>query len=119
MKLWKRNALKLFSLILCTIPPALATLYYFPIWYRESRFEIVIPGVAVMCFCLCSIPILRWVMKKIKSPAIWMVWTVAAVLLVAMEKILPQLTVICEIGAATNIVGAVLWKLAERGEGSK
>ena len=115
MKLWKRKLLKLFSLAICTVPPALATLHYFPIWYKESKFEIVIPGVAVLCFCLCSIPLLRWVIKKIKTPSVWMVWTVMAVLLVAMEKILPQLTIICEIGAVTNIAGALLWKIAERG----
>ena len=119
MKPWKRNLLKLFSLALCTVPPALATIYYFPIWYEESKFEIIIPGVTVICFCLCSIPLLRWVIKRIKTPAVWMVWTVMAVLLVAMEKILPQLTIICEIGAATNIVGALLWKFAEKGEPGK
>lgn len=115
MKAWKRNLLKVFALAMCTIPPALATIYYFPIWYEESRFEIVIPGVAVMCFCLCSIPLLRWVAKKIKSPSVWMAWTVMAVLLVVMEKIISQLTIICEIGALSNIIGALLWKIAERG----
>lgn len=119
MKKWKRNLLKGFSLFFCTIPAFLATLHYFPIWYRENAFEIVVPGIAVLCFCLCSIPILRWIGRALKSPAAWMVWLTLAILLCLVQNIISQLIIICSIGAGGNLLGAVLWKIAEKGEDKK
>ena len=119
MKTWKRNLLKGFSLFLCTVPAFLATLHYFPIWYRVNAFDIVVPGVAVLCFCVCSIPLLRWIGRALKSPAVWMVWLALAVLLYLVESIISQLIIICSIGAVGNLLGAVLWNVAEKGENKK
>ena len=119
MKKWKRNLLKGFSLFFCTIPAFLATLHYFPIWYREDAFDIVVPGIAVLCFCLCSIPLFRWIERALKSPSVWMMWLALAILLHLLERIFSQVSIICDIGAGGNMLGAVLWKIAEKGEDKK
>lgn len=119
MKPWSRNLLRLLSMTLCTVPPMLVTLHYFPIWYRENQFEVVIPTVAIICFCFCAIPLLRWVRGKIKSPAAWMVWTLMLVILFLLEKVISEMIIIAGVGAAGNILGAFLWKLTSKGEDKK
>ena len=116
MRTWQRNLLKLLSFCLCVLAPAGATLYYFPILYREHKFEIVLPTVAVLCLCVCMIPLFKWISKKIKSPAVWMVWLIMFFMLYGLEKIISQMVIISGIGAVGNIIGAILWKIASRGK---
>lgn len=107
--------LKFLALAFCILPPAAATLYYFPMWYRESNFEIVVPAMAVFGFCICAIPLLKWIRAKLKSPAIWMLWSVGYAIFSLLEKIVDQMVVITFVGAVSNIFGAILWWIYERG----
>lgn len=108
--------LKGLSMISCIVPPTGATLYYFPVWYEQSRFEIVIPAAAVLSFCLCAAPLLKWISFKIKSPAMWMVWGIAFALFFLLEKIIDQMVIITLFGLAGNVIGAILWKVAGGGK---
>ena len=119
MRPWVRNFLRFLSLVLCTIPPVAVTLHYFPIWYRENQFEVVIPTVAILCFCFCAIPLLRWLRGKIKTPAAWMVWTLMFVVLFLLEKVIDEVIIISGVGAVGNVLGALLWKISSKGEGRR
>lgn len=103
------------ALACCVVPPAATTLYYFPMWYRESQFEIVIPALAVLSFCVCAVPLLKWISAKFKSPAAWMLWSVGFAIFMLLEKIIDQMVAITFVGAVSNIIGAILWVVAEKG----
>lgn len=119
MKPWLRKLLKLFALVFCVAPPAAVTLFFFPVWYAENQFEIVIPAAAVLCFCFCAIPLVKWMGSKLKTPSAWMVWVIMFLVLFALEKIIARMVIISFVGALGNIIGAALWKIAEKGETAK
>lgn len=116
MKRWHRNLLRGLSLLFSVVPAFLAAIYYFPIWYEADKFEIVLPAVGVLFFCICSIPLIRWVGQVIKSPSAPFIWTVMWLFLFTVEKIIEQLIIISGIGALGNAIGALLWAASRKGE---
>lgn len=116
MKRRTSTLLKIISIVLCTVPPAAVTMYYCPEWYRNNRVEMVIPAFAVIAFCFSAIPLIKWVAQKIKTPSAWMMWTGFFAVLFALEKIIEQMVIISLAGAIGNILGAILWKVACKGE---
>ena len=116
MKTWKRTGLKALSIFLCTVPPAAVTIYYFPIWYEVGRVRALAPAISILCFCVSAVPLIRWLSQKIKTPAAWMIWSVMAAVLIVLMQVIEQMVVISVVGAIGNIIGAILWKIANRGE---
>ena len=93
--------------------PLAVTLSYFPLWVQKSA-ETTVSGIAVVFALLSLIPVLRVLKKRMKSPAAWMVWTVLAVVLIAINTIIDQAIVVAVFGAAANGVGAVIYKVGDR-----
>lgn len=95
--------------------PLAVTLSYFPLWVHKSS-EATISGLAVVFVLLSIIPMLRVIKKRAETPAAWMVWGVLAVLLVSINQIIDQAIVISIFGAASNGVGAAVYKVGENVE---
>ena len=93
--------------------PLAVTLSYFPLWVEKSS-EATISGVAVILALLSIIPALRVLKKSIQSPAAWMIWSILAILLIAINQIIDQAIVISVFGAAANGAGAVIYKVGDR-----
>ena len=93
--------------------PLAVTLSYFPLWVEKSS-EATVSGIAVVFALLSLIPVLRVLKKRMESPAVWMVWTLLAVTLIVLNKIIDQAVVIAVFGAASNSIGAVIYKVGDR-----
>lgn len=104
---------ELLALTVCILPPAAVTLHFFPTWFRVNRVEMVIPGVAVFFLCLAAIPIFRWIWRTLKTPACWMPWVVIWGILELIAPIYQQVRVIVFVGAVSNILGALLFKIGK------
>jgi hypothetical protein len=93
--------------------PLAVTLSYFPLWVEKSS-EATISGLAVVFALLSIIPMIRVIKKHLGSPAAWMIWSTLAVLLLAISQIIDQAIVISIFGAASNGVGAAVYKVGEK-----
>jgi hypothetical protein len=93
--------------------PLAVTLSYFPLWVNKSS-EATISGLAVVFVLLSIIPAIKMLRKNIESPAAWMVWSVLAVVLISINQIIDQAIVISIFGAASNGVGAAVYKVGEK-----
>ncbi len=109
----KGNIIKWVSIVLCVAAPLAATLSQFPVWIATSD-RATISGIAVVLLFLSCLPFIRVIREKLKSPAAWLVWTILAVLTILLANIIYQMRFVCIVGAVSNGIGALLFKLADR-----
>ena len=107
--------LHILALSLCVLPPALATLFYFPLWQSRSGLAILSGG-TVLLIALSALPLLKFIGKKIRSAASWVMWSFIFIIFFLLREIADEMTVISFFGAVGNILGAILFKIAKRGE---
>ena len=109
----KGNIIKWVSIVLCVAAPLAATLSQFPVWIATSD-RATISGIAVVLLFLSCLPFIRVIREKLKSPAAWLVWTILAVLTILLANIIYQMRFVCIVGAVSNGIGALLFKLTDR-----
>lgn len=110
-------ALHILAISLCVLPPAFATLYYFPLWQSRSGFA-VLSGGAVLLIALSALPLMKLITAKIRSAASWVMWGFIFIAFFLLREIADEMTVIAFFGLIGNLIGAILFKLAKRGEGN-
>jgi Co/Zn/Cd efflux system component len=99
------------GLTLSVVPPIVATVSYFPIW-REEGAASVISGFCLLLLLISALPLARYAARRLSSPSVWMLWTAIFLLFYFLGKIAEQMTVIALVGTISNILGAVLFRLA-------
>ena len=110
--------LRALGLALCVIPPAAATLCYFPVWRAEGG-ETLLSGTALLLLTLAAIPIYKLISAHLRSPAAYTVWLIAFLLFLMLSSIAHEMVVISFVGFIGNLVGAILFRLAGgRNEGA-
>lgn len=109
----KGNIIKWVSIVLCVAAPLAATLSQFPVWIATGD-RATISGIAVVLLFLSCLPFIRVIREKLKSPAAWLVWTILALLTILLANIIYQMRFVCIVGAVSNGIGALLFKLADR-----
>lgn len=114
-RLIKRLALRMLAIAVSVLPPAIATLLYFPAWAAEGG-TVIITGTTALLLVIAAMPIYNILRTKLKSPAIWSIWLAAFLAFSMLSKIADKMTVICFIGFISNLVGSILFKLAGRDE---
>jgi len=107
--------LRLLALLISTLPAAVCTLCYFPTWKSEGG-EVMLSGVAVTLLCLGAIPIIKHVRRLLASPSVPIIWLMVFLLFLASSRIAEQMLVISLVGFLSNCVGAVIYRLAARGD---
>jgi hypothetical protein len=107
--------LYLLGLTVSVVPPALAALSYFPIW-QERGSGAVVSGFTLLLLLIAIIPILKSIKRLLSSAASYTVWLFIYLLFMLMASIADEMTVISLVGFISNIIGAVLFKLSERGK---
>lgn len=95
------------------IPPAAATLYYFPIWQRSGGLYLI-SGMTLLLLLFSALPIMKFMRKWLKSPSVILIWAVVYLLFFSLSRIGEQVTVIAFYGLVGNIVGAFLFKLSKK-----
>lgn len=109
----KRLILKAAGLAFCILPPVVAILSYFPIWVASGG-EVVISGFALLLLTLAMIPLWKTVKRALTSPASYTLWLIAFIAFFALSNIARDMTVISFVGLTGNLLGAVIFKLADR-----
>ena len=89
--------------------PLGATCSQFPIWVEKSSAATV-SGLFLVFAILSCIPLFKQIKEWLKTPSVPVMFTVAAVLFIALRNIIDQMVLICVVGAIANVVGAVVYK---------
>ncbi len=93
------------------IPPALAILFYFPVWIERGG-EYVLSGIAVLLMLVAFVPLFKLVRQVFKSPSGYAVWLAIFILFFLVSRIAGEMITVSFVGFIGNVIGAVLFKLA-------
>ena len=107
-----KRVLHVCGLCLCILPPALATLEQFPIWFSSGRTAL--SAIAVLLLLLSAVPLIRLVRTHLRSPSAWMLWLVLWAALAAFRPILAAIESIALIAFPTSLLGALCFRLSRR-----
>lgn len=110
-------ALRILGLLLSVLPPAIATLEYFPLWLSEGKTTV--SAISLTLLLLSAIPLLRLAKKHLHSPAPWMLWLILWLALRAFLPIAAAIETIALVAFPTSLLGAVCFRLAKRREEKK
>lgn len=105
--------LKILGLLFCTLPPAAATLCYFPLWV-EAGAGTTVSGAVLLLLTFAFLPCYRLIHSRLASPATYTMWLIAFLLFWLLEKIAAQMIVISFFGFLGNLAGALLFRAAKR-----
>ena len=61
--------------------------------------------------------VFKYIFSKLKTPSVWLMWSVMWALSELIAKIINEMRVITFVGAICNIIGLILWKLSYVGMG--
>lgn len=107
----KKLILRAAGALAATVPPAAATLAYFPLWMARGG-EYVLSGLALTLLILSVLPLRNAVKKYLRSPSVTLVWFLSFILFFALSKIAEQVTIISFFGLVGNLACTLLYKLA-------
>ena len=105
------NILHTLGFSLCTLPPIICTLLYFPLWKESTK---ALSGGVLLLVLISVIPIYKLIKKHFESPASYTVWLLLFIIFFALSRIAMEMTVISFVGFVGNLVGAFLFRLARR-----
>ena len=92
----------------------MATVSYFPIW-QERGSGAVLSGFTLALLLISAVPIFKAIKRILSSLASYTVWLIIFLLFMLLSAIADEVTVISLIGFISNVIGAILFKLSERG----
>ena len=110
---YKRLLLRIFAIAICTIPAAIATLNYFPIWKNRSSGALL-SGFTVLMLLVCSYPLVKAIKRLFSTPSVFTIWLLLFVGFTLLKNIAYEMTVISFVGMVSNLIGAFLFKLSRR-----
>ena len=111
----RRTILRIVALAFCIIPVTVSILCYFPVWRAEGG-EVLLSGVAVLLLAVAALPIYKLISAHLRSPAAYTVWLIAFILFSLLSRIADEMAVISFTGLVGNVIGAVIYKLANGGK---
>lgn len=106
----------LFSLIglaVCIIPVVLCILNYFPVWTARGG-ETIFSAITLLLVAIATVPLFSFIKKMLRSPASYTVWLVFFIFFFLVSRIAEEMVVISFVGFISNLIGAVLFKIARR-----
>ena len=109
----KNIPLKIAALALSVLAPFIATISYFPLWIDKGA-EFAISGISLCIMLVCALPIFKMVKRTLRPPSAPLIWLMIFILFFALSKIAEDITVIALIGFISNLIGAVLFKIADQ-----
>ena len=100
---------------LCILPPAICTLCYFPLWKHVGYHSCIAGGVALL-LALSALPLYKFIRRKLMSFSSYIMWLFLFLIFWGMSRIADQMTVISLVGFIGNLLGAICFHLAGRGQ---
>lgn len=111
----RRLMLKGLGIALSVLPPAIATLSYFPVWQNRGTGA-VLSGFTAIVLLVCAIPIFKALRRLLASPSAWLSWLVIFIVFSALSSIAEEMVVISFIGFIFGAAGAICFKIGEKSD---
>ena len=109
----RKTLIRIAALAVSVLPPLVAVLSCFPLWCERGGAA-VLSGFTVMLLIMAAAPILRLMKRVLASPSAWVMWLCCFVIFTALSRIADEMVMISFVGMLSNVVGALLFRLAER-----
>ena len=109
--------LHIIGFILCTVPPILCTISYFPLW-KSTGYESCIAGGTALLIAVCAVPIYKAIKRYFSSPSASFMWLIIFLIFFTLSKIADEMTVIAFSGFVGNLLGSLCFRITKAG-GSK
>lgn len=100
------------GILVCVLPPVICTLLYFPLW-KSAGAEYVISGGTALLILLSIIPLYKFIRKLFESAASYILWLIIFLFCFLLSRVIAEVTVIAFVGFVSNLVGAVVLKIAD------
>ena len=110
-----RILFNLLGILFSTLPPLFATLGYFPLW-RDMGGGAILSGITVLLLLLCLAPFFRFIKERLGTPSAPVIWLTVFITFFVLAEIAEEIKVIALIGFVGNLIGALFFRLAKRGE---
>ena len=101
-----------FGMVLCIVPPVVATAQFFPIWRMSSGKSI--SGMAVILIAISCIPLWKHIKKAFKNPSAWKIWCLIFVFCAVVKDIVADMYVIALIGLLSSLVACFVFGWAKK-----
>ena len=103
------------TLGICTsvIPVAVTIFSYFPLWLDREDASIL-SGISLLLIGAALVPLFTYFRQALRSASAPVMWFILFVTFFLLSKIADEVTVISFVGFVTNLIGALLFKLAKR-----
>lgn len=105
------------GLLFSILPPALAILFYFPVWVNKGG-EYVLSGIAVLLMIIAFVPLFKLLKKAFETPSGYAIWLLIFVVFLTVSRISSEMITVSFIGFIGNLIGAILFKIARRYRGN-
>ena len=106
----KGKIIKGTALTIDVLAPLIATLTQFPAWVEASS-SATVSGLFLLFALISVLPFINQIKEWLKSPSVTVLWCVFFVLVALLRNIIDQMWIICLVGAVSNGVGAVIYKV--------
>ena len=110
----KLTLLKASGLLISTLPPALCTLLYFPLW--RDKPAALLSGFTLLLLLISAKPLFKLIKAHRVAPSTPMIWLCLFLLFLLAQAISDEMIVISLMGFIGNLIGAMLYRLAARYE---
>lgn len=114
-RLYKSIIFHALGTLVSVLPPALAVISYFPVWCTAGG-EYVVSGVVLLLLLLSAMPLFNLIKRLLTSPAVWVMWLIAFIVFFSLSRIADEMVIISFVGFVSNVLGAILFKLGDRGD---
>lgn len=104
---------RLSAIIICTVPVAIVTLNYFPVWKSRGNGALL-SGFTVLLLVLCFYPTVKALKRYLRSPSVFTVWLLLFLAFMIVKSIAYEMCVISFVGMLSNLIGAIIFKACRR-----
>lgn len=103
-------ALHILGLAVCVTPPIIATLEFFPLWFKQT--ETAISAFSAILILLCCLPFIKQIKAYFKgTPASWVIWLVIYVIVTVFSKLAEGIEAVSFIGVLSNLLGGCIFRI--------
>ena len=101
------------GMLICIVPPVLAVLEYFPLWFSETESTMSVFSMTLLL--LCCLPFWKQIKDYFKgTPAAWVIWLIITVVFKALAEISVDIGNISLIALISNLIGGLIFRLEKR-----
>lgn len=101
------------GIALCILPVTSAILLYFPLWGKRGS-DAALSGFCVLLLALAAVPLFRLIKRSVSNVSAHTLWFILFAIFFVAARIADEMTVISFIGFVGNLIGAALFRLADR-----